>query len=197
MIRRTVVELTEVRIDPPLIDRAPACFTRLGIFMSFDTASAWLRERVAEGEPVDGALLYFTAEEIVVDRRRRICNSVAYGRDGSVRGKVSGGVERPWGGGEPSSRKYAPGQLVAFVTDAYRIGVVLGLPPSPEEARRWSDVTLGDDLFLAGVVDRDDPFNPDRYDHEHVSEPHLFLVEHEATREMRAALAKRFAGYPR
>jgi hypothetical protein len=195
VIRRTVVELTEVRIEPPLIDRAPACFTRLGIFMSFDTASACLRERVAEGEPVDGALLYFTAEEVALDHRRRVCHSAVYDRDGSIRGKVSGGVERPWGGRDPSMCRFKPGAIVGFVSDVYRMGVVLGLPPSPEEARRWGGVTLGDDLYLIGTLDRNE--SPETNDHEHVAEPELFEVQHEVPAELRAALAERHQGYAR
>jgi hypothetical protein len=159
--------------------------------MSFDTASAWLRERVAESEPVDGALFYFTADEIVVDRRRRICNVVTYNRDGSVRGRVSGGVERPWGGREPSTCAYKPGEIVGLVSDVYRLGVINGLPPSPEEARR-SDVTLGDDLYLVGTLDRSG--SPETNDHEHVTEPNLFVFAHQVTPEMRASLAQRFVG---
>jgi hypothetical protein len=78
--RRTVVELTEVRVEPPLVDGAPAAFRRLGLFSTFESAARWLCARVAESESDDGALLYYSAEEVVLDRRRRVCIVVTYDR---------------------------------------------------------------------------------------------------------------------
>ncbi len=190
--RRTVVELTEVRVEPALVDGAHAPSTRRGIFTSFATASAWLHSRVRDDRD-DDDLLYFTAQEVLLDRPRRVCNSVVYDRNGNLRGEVSRGIERPWGGREPSACAYKPGDVVGLVSDAYRVGVVLALPPSPDEARRWSDVTLGDALYLVGVLDR----NGSPETNEHVTEPELFEVQHEVPAELRTALAKRFAGYAR
>ena len=86
------------------------------------------------------------------------------------------------------------GELVGFVDgDVYKLGVVNGLPISPEEASRLSDVTLGDDLYLIGVLDKDG--SPETHDHEHIPEPLLFEVEHEVAPELREALKKRHEGY--
>jgi len=191
--RRTVVELTEVHVEPPLVDGAPAAFRRLGLFSTFESAARWVSQRVAGDDYDDHGLGYFTGEELVLDHRRRVCNSVAYGRNGSVRGHVSGGVERPWGGREPSTCAFKPGDVVGLVGIVYRIGVVLGLPPSPDEARRWSDVTLGDDLYLVGVLGEGG--SPATNNHEHVSESALFAIDDDVAPETRAALAQRFEGY--
>jgi hypothetical protein len=142
----------------------------------------------------DYALLYYRADELLLDYRHRVCNSVVYDRDGSVRGRVFSGNMRPWGGRPPESCKFKPGQIVGFVTDVYRQGVVLGLPPSPDEARRWSDVSLGDVLYLLGVVHHEDPFNPDRWDHEHVTEPELFAAPADVPDVLREALRHRCLG---
>ena len=77
--------------------------------------------------------------------------------------------------------------------DVYKLGVVNGLPVSLDETSRWSDVTLGDDLYLIGTLDKDG--SAETHDHEHVPEALLFEVEHDVTPEMRDALAKRHEGY--
>ena len=192
---RTIVELNEVCVEPPLVDGAQASIRRLGLFSTFDAATRWLPRRVDEDSPDDDALLYYVANEIVVDSRERHCNSTVYDRDGSIRGKVSGGVERLWCGREPSTCAYKAGDIVGLVGVSYRIGVVLAGPPAPDEARRWSDVTRGDDLYLIGTLDK--VGSAETHDHEHVPEALLFEVEHDVTPEMREALKKRHAGYAR
>jgi hypothetical protein len=195
-VRPTVVELTQVAVGEPLRDGRRASRARVGLFSSFDKAQAWVaarRERVAD----EGyALLFYGADELVLDYAARVRGSRVYGPDGTLRGESSGGVERPWGGRDPATCRYKPGDLVGLVpNDAYRIGVILGLPPSPEEARRSSDVTLGDDLYLVGTVDEDDPLDPERYDHEHVPEGELFNPPHEIPEQLRQALFRRCLGY--
>jgi hypothetical protein len=72
---------------------------------------------------------------------------------------------------------------------------VNGLPVSPEEALRLPDVTLGDDLYLVGVLDKDG--SPETNDHEHIHECELFEVTREVTAEVRDALMKRHRAYDR
>ena len=197
--KTTVIELHEVTVEPPLTDGAGARAHRLGVFSSVETASTWLQTRVVKktGKESDDdyALLYYTADEVVVDYRERFCRSVVYDRDGSVRGVNPGGGMRPWGGRYPATCKFRLGQIVGFVTDVYKLGVVNGLPVSTEEALRLPDVTLGDDLYLVGVLNKDG--SPDTKDHEHIHECELFEVTHEVTPEMREALKKRHRGYER
>jgi hypothetical protein len=195
--KKTIVELTRVAVEAPLVDGVEARKRRLGLFSTFTAAATWVQRVVAEDSPEAAALLYYEATEVVLDYRERFCRSRVYDRDGSIRGETRGGVGRPWGGREPSTCAYKPGDLVGFVgyvdVEVYRVGVVLGLPPSPQEARRWSDVTLGDDLYLIGVLDKHG--SPETNDHEHLPEPLLFEVEYEVTPEMREALTKRHEGY--
>lgn len=56
--------------------------------------------------------------------------------------------------------------------------------------KRWGELTLGDDVYLVGVLDKDG--NPECNDDDHVAECHLFPVAHEIPSELRAALGKRF-----
>jgi len=199
--KKTIVELTRVAVEAPLVDGVEARKRRLGLFSTFTAAATWVQRVVAEDSPEAAALLYYEATEVVLDYRERFCRSRVYDRDGSIRGETRGGVGRPWGGREPSTCRFEPGQLVAHVgytaRDVYRVGVVLAQPVSPDEARRMGNmVTVGDDRYLVGLVDRDDPFDPDRYDHEHVAEATLFAVENEMPRDLRGALQHRCLGTP-
>ena len=64
------------------------------------------------------------------------------GRDGGTRGVIRGEYEKPWGGRDPETCQFKAGQLVGFASgDVSEIGVVNGLPVSPNEASRWSAVT--------------------------------------------------------
>jgi hypothetical protein len=193
--RSTVVELTRVAVEAPLVDGARSWTRRLGIFSAFEPAADWVQRAVVENADDDYGLLYYEATEIVVDYGERRCRSLIYGRDGAVRGEVSGAVERPWGGRPPESCRFRRGDVVGFVGHVYRVGVVLGLPPSPAEAHRLSGITIGDDRFLVGLLSDDG--SPETNDHEHPHEAHLFPVEHELPDGMRAALARRFDGYAR
>ena len=196
--KTTVIELHEVTVEPPLTDGAGARAHRLGVFSSFETASTWLQTRVVKktGKESDDdyALLSYTADEVVVDYRERFCRSVVYDRDGSVRGVNPGGGMRPWGGRDPETCRFKLGQIVGFVDgEVYKLGVVNGLPVTPHEASHWSGVTLGDDLYLVGVLNKDGGANTN--DHEHVHESELFVVEHEVAPEVREALKMRHRGY--
>jgi hypothetical protein len=86
---------------------------------------------------------------------------------------------------------------VAFVNgESYRVGVILGRPVSPDEARRMGDiVTLEDGLYLVGLVSPDAPLDPDGYDHKHVAEVELFDPRPDVPQELRAALRQRCLGH--
>jgi len=66
---------------------------------------------------------------------------------------------------------------------------------TPHDPIAAPNQTLGDDVYLVGVLDKDG--SPATNDHEHVSEPELLAVEHEVAPEVREALAKRHEGYAR
>jgi hypothetical protein len=195
--RTTVVELTQVAVGGPLHDGRRAVSVRVGIFTSFESAQTWIERRHERARDDDYALAYYRADELVTDYAGRICRSKVYEQDGTLRGESSGGVERPWGGRDPSTCRYKLGDVVGLVPgDVYRVGVVLGQPISPEEARRMGDmVTLGDDLYLVGVVDSVSPLDPARYDHEHVVEAELFDPPPNLPEELRAALRRRCLGH--
>lgn len=74
----------------------------------------------------------------------------------------------------------------------YQVGVVLALPCSPDRARRTGWVTLGDDVYLVGMLDKNG--SPESDDHEHMPEALLFPTGHEVPEELRSALGRRFAG---
>jgi hypothetical protein len=195
--RPTVVELTQVAVGAPLHDGRRASSVRVGIFTSFATVHAWIRRRAGRAVDDDYALVLYCADELVLDYAGRVCRSRIYEGDGTLRGEISGGVERPWGGRDPATCRYGPGQLVAFVSgESYRVGVILGRPVTPDEARSMGDfVTLGDDLYLVGLVSPDAPLDPDRYDHEHVAEVELFDPRPDVPQELRAALRQRCFGH--
>ncbi|MGO8995715.1 MAG: hypothetical protein ACLQVI_20585 [Polyangiaceae bacterium] len=194
--RPTVVELTQVAVGAPLHDGRRASSVRVGIFASFEKAHGWTKQRRERGRDDGYALVFYRADELVLDYAGRVCRSRIFDGDGRLRGECTGGVGRPWAGRDPATCRYKPGDRVALVpNDAYRIGVVLGQPISHVEARRMGNmVTLGDDSYLVGLVDPDAPLDPDRYDHEHVVEAELFDPPLEVPEELRAALGRRCLG---
>jgi hypothetical protein len=194
--RPTVIELSQVTVGAPLHDGRRAVLVRVGIFTCFDRAHGWIERRHQRAADDDYSLAYYRADELVLDYAGRLCRSRVYDRDGTLRGESSGGVERPWGGRDSATCKYRPGDLVGFVDgESYRVGVVLGQPISPTEARRITDITLGDDLYLIGLVDPDAPLDPNKYDHEHIVEPELFDPPRNVPEELRAALRRRCLGH--
>jgi hypothetical protein len=200
MTRKTaVIEVTEVSVEAPLVDGARAWVHEHGFFSAYEKAISFVHRTIAEkakDADDDAGIRYFVLDEKVLDapRLEDTGDTMFLGADGGVRGLIHGAYETPWGGRDPETCKYKVGQLVGFVDDGrYRVGVVNGLPVSPDEASRWSDVTLGDDLYLIGVFDKDG--SPETNDHEHIPEPLLFEVEHEVAPELRKALKKRQEGY--
>jgi hypothetical protein len=146
---KIVVEVTKVSVEPPLVDGARAFITRLGVFSKFSGACEWLAKRSEDG-PWDGAgILYYVVDTIVLDEQpmRRVATLVQ-GGDDQGRGFIPGDIEKPWDGRAPEDCKFQLGQLVGFVDgEQYRIGVVLALPPSPEDVKRVGQVTVGDDVY--------------------------------------------------
>ena len=194
--RPTVIELIHVAVESSLRDGRGAFVHRLGLFTSFDKVQAWARKRFQTASDDGDGLVYYRADEIVLDYAGRVCRSRIYERDGSIRGETSGGVERPWGGRDSAACKFRPGDIVGLVpNDMYRIGVVLAQPVPPEEARRLGKmVTRGDDVYLVGLVNQDTPLDPERYDHEHMAEGELFDPPPDVPEELRSALRQRCLG---
>jgi hypothetical protein len=193
MTNGTVVEVTEVLVEPPLVDGAPARVRRLAICSTFEQAAICAQQRMTERSSEGGGILYYVLDMIMLDTARQRAPTAVFGRE-RIRGMIPGDIEKPWGGRAPEDCKYKLGDLVGFVTDVYRVGVILGLPPTPEEARCRSHVTLGDDLYLVGLIDRDDPFSPDCFDHEHIRQPLLFDAPPDVPEELREALRHRCLG---
>ena len=194
----TVVEVTEVVVEPPLADSAPAFVRRIAICSTFENATICARQKMVERSGDDYALLYYVLDMIILGAGSLHQTAPTAVFDGSdkLRGMIPGDVEKPWGGRPASECRYSAGDLVGFVCgDVYRVGIVLALPPSPEESCRGGNVTLGDDLYLVGVLDGQG--RAETNDHEHVAEPMLFAVEHDVAAELRAALERRFGGYQR
>ncbi len=190
----TVVEVTEVLVEPPLVDGTPAHVKRIAICSTFEQAATCARQRITERSGESGGIVYYVLDMVILDRARQTVPTAIFGRDDKLRGMIPGDIEKPWQGRRPEDCKYRLGDLVAFVTDAYRVGVIMGLPPSPEEARQWSDVTVGDNAYLVGLIDRDDPFSADCFDHEHLPEPLLFDPPPDVPQELREALRHRCLG---
>jgi hypothetical protein len=191
----TVVELTEVLVEPPLVDGAPARVKRIAICSTFEQAAICAQRRMTErsGFSTDG-ILYYVLDMIMLDTARQRAPTAIFDGCDKSRGMIPGDIEKPWNGRPPEDCKYKLGDLVGFVTDVYRVGVILGLPPSPEEARRRSDVARGDDLYLVGLIDPDDPFSPDCFGHEHIPEPLIFDAPPNVPGELREALRHRCLG---
>jgi hypothetical protein len=109
---------------------------------------------------------------------------------------IAGDREKPWVGCAPQNCRFKLGELVGFAPpceDKFRIGVVLAQPPTPEAAPR-GHLTIGDNVYLVGMLDKDG--SPVCIDHAHVAEPLLFPV-HELAPETRAALKKKSEAYRR
>jgi hypothetical protein len=196
--KTTIIELAEVSVEHPLCDGARAFTDVLGFFSTYEKAVTFVRKKIAkEPDENDGGIVYYVLDGKVLDvpRLDSRADTTILDRDGSVRGVIRGEYEEPWGGRDPSSCKFKLGDLVGFVWgDIYKLGVVNGCPLTPEEAKGLGDmVTLGDDLYLIGVLGKDG--SPETNDHEHIHECELFEVTHEVTAEMRAALKTRHRGY--
>jgi hypothetical protein len=196
---RLVIELTETSVDMPLVDHARAVTNRLGVFSSFEKASAWLAsEAIPKADDEDG-ILYYEAHEISLDpdprdSERPACATWIFDRNGRRRGLLRGNMEERWSGREPSTCKFKPRDLVGFVYgDEYRVGVVMGLPLSPEEVRTFEAEAWEEDVYLVGLLGRGEDGYDD--DHEHPRDAYLFAVEHDVREELRAALQRRYERY--
>lgn len=186
----TVVEVTEVFVEAPLRDAAPAFVKRLAICSTFEDAANCAQQRMVERSG-DGGLLYYALQMIILDTAHQTAPTAIFGADNKPRGMIPGDVEKPWGGRTAVDCKFKRGDLVGFVHgDVYRIGVVIALPPSPVEAEQLGNVTVGDDVYLVGLIDGKGI--PAADDHDHIARPRLFPVEHEIPPELRVALRKRF-----
>jgi len=195
--RKTIVEITEVSVDPPLVDRARAWVHRLGVFSKLTGAMKWMSGWIGErgpGEP--GGLLYYRFDMVLLDAELHLAYTMVFSGDDKRRGIISGDTEKPWAGRPPGRCRYSPGDLVGFISSyepVYRIGVILREPPTPELGHQGG-LTVADDTYLVGTLDDDG--SPDGTDHDHVAQPLLFPVEYEVPPEVRAALKRRRAGYP-
>jgi hypothetical protein len=191
--KKTIVGVTEVTVEAPLVDGARAWAHELGVFSTYENAASFVRKRTMDdGDEDDAGIRYFVLDEKMLDMARLddMGDTTILGDAGSVRGVIHGAGETPWAGRDPGTCRFTLGQLVGFVDgDRYRVGVVNGLPPSPREADEWNGVTLADDLYLIGTLDGDG--SPETNDHEHVSEAALFAVGHDVAPEVREALKKR------
>jgi len=186
----TVVEVTEVLVESPLVDGAQALVRRLAVCSTFENAAICARQAMTERSGETSGILYYVLDMIILDTAHQMAPTAVFGGDDKLRGMIPGDIEEPWGGHEGCAFKL--GDLVGFVSGGlYRIGVVLALPPTPEEAQRLG-ATLGDDVYLVGV--RGLHGNPET--NEHVPQPLLFPVE-EAAPETGTALKKRAERYGR
>jgi hypothetical protein len=187
-----VVEITQFRVEPPLVDHAPASLSRLGTFSAWTTALTWLSRRVAESGPhhVDG-LFYFRLDEIVLDAELRIVRTLVFGADYRCRGIINGDGDKPWRGCPSEECRYKLGDIVGFVSPyapEYRVGIVLAQPPTPEDARRGR-LTVADNRYLVGTLDAEG--KPETDAHSDVHRALIFPVEHDVPSEVRGALQRR------
>lgn len=196
---RLVIELTETSVDMSLVDHARAFTNRLGVFSTLERASAWLAsEAIPKADDEDG-ILYYEAHEIALDpdprdSERPACATWIFDRNGRRRGLLRGNMEERWSGRGPSTCKFKPRDLVGFVYgNEYRVGVVMGLPLSAEEARRFEAEAWEEDVYLVGLLGPGEVYEHDDHDHPH--EAYLFAVEHDVPEELRAALQRRYERY--
>jgi hypothetical protein len=193
-----VVEVTQVRVEPPLVDRAPARTHRLGIFSRFTSALEWLSGRLKENGPdEDGGLVYYRLDEIVLDGALRIARTMVFGADDKSRGIIDGDGDKPWGGCPPEDCRHKLGDLVGFVSpygSVYRVGIVLAQPPTPEAARRGR-LTIADNVYLLGTLDADG--RPETDEHAHLHRALVFPLGHELSQTFRERLRRRSERYRR
>jgi len=198
MTPEIVVEITQVCVEPPLVDRAPASAHRLGIFSRFTWALEWLSGQLKDNGPgEDGRLVYYQLDAVVLDGAWRVARTMVFGADDKCRGIIDGDDEKPWGGRLSEDCRHKPGDLVGFVSpyaDEYRIGTVLAQPPTPEAARR-GQLTLADNAYLVATLNAEG--SPETDDHAHVHRALIFPVEHAVSREVREALRRRSERYRR
>jgi len=192
MTPEIVVEITQVCVEPPLVDRAPASAHRLGIFSRFTSALEWLSGRLKENGPCEtGGLVYYGLDEIALDAELRIARTMVFGAEDKCRGIIDGDDEKPWGGCPPEDCRYKPGDLVGFVSPyapEYRVGIVLARPPPPEAACTGR-LTVADNAYLVATLDAEE--KPETDDHAHLHRALLFPVEHELSDAFREALRTR------
>jgi hypothetical protein len=194
--RRTIIELSEVSVDPPLVDRAHAWIHRVGVFSKLTGALEWMSGRNGERGPREpSGLLYYRADLILLDVELHVAYTMVFSGADRRRGIISGDTEKPWGGRRSEDCRHKPGDLVGFISNyepVYRVGVILRQPPTPELGRQGG-LTRSDDTYLVGTLDDDG--SPECTDHDHIAQPLLFPVEHEVPPEVMAALMKRHRGY--
>jgi hypothetical protein len=195
-MNRMVIELTVTSVDTPLVDHARAFTNRLGVFSTFEKASAWLAsEAIPKADDEDG-ILYYEAREIALDpgprdSERPACATWILERDGRRRGLLRGDMDARCSGREPSTCKFKPRDLVGFVYgDEYRVGVVMGLPLSPDEVRTFEAEAWEEDVYLVGLLGPGGVYEHDDHDHPH--EAYLFEVESDIPEELRVALQRRY-----
>ena len=131
-------------------------------------------------------LLYFKAVEILLDGPEEPNRCVVLDRQGAIRSEVLMEDQVPWQGLPPETCRFGEKDIVAFIQNKrYRLGIVIAMPPSPEEVR-GKEIQLCEDVYYIGLV------NPKfLYDHAQVHEALLWAPGHSIPEDFRKAMEER------
>lgn len=151
----TVHELKLYYSEGGLVYPRPIETVRLGLFTSVDKAEDFMLGQLAADAALwsPEAVIELTLEEIALDleplfRRRRY-----YDAAGTFNGEIDvDQLRKAFNGREPASCRFHRGELVEYIHgEVLYIGLVAGLPLSPDEAarfRQWWEVRGDEECYL-------------------------------------------------
>jgi hypothetical protein len=147
-----VVEITEVVVEPPLLDGARVWVKRHRLVTMSESAATIAYDLVTERSGESGVLLYYVLDVISLDGMREVAPTVVIGANGRLRGIIPPrNREMPW---RARLVGYSRGDHVGLVHAAtYRIGTILAVPASSDGVRRSGCATTEDDRYLIGLPD--------------------------------------------
>jgi hypothetical protein len=166
---------------------------RLGLFTTVDKAETVMHCQLAADQAMwsPESVVEFTLEEIALDQEPCFRRLRYYDATGTFKGEIAlEQLVKVFKGRESNTCRFRCGDLVEFIHgDKLQIGIVAGLPLSPDEAARFGQCweVRGDDDCYHILVGEDD--------HDHPRECELFRPRAVIDEKTKEVLIARFQGF--
>ena len=166
-----VVEVSEVFVEPPLLDGARVWVKPHRLITMSESAATIAYDVMAERPRGRGVLLYYTLAALTLGTAGPAEPTLVFGGNHRLRGVIRSDGERRWAGRLVCVCRYKRGDIVGIVRgDVYRVGTVLAVPASAEGSGRRGNACALDDRYRVGLV----ATGSETVHHFHVPAPLLF-----------------------